>query len=99
MTGLSTCAILLVAAVLLAALGWGFWAGVSIRRRAQADYRQPPASSITIAPPVRAELFQAPAEGQPGSEPSPEWVMERMMDEHFEPVGARGATDDDSAWL
>lgn len=91
------CAVLLGASVVLALAGWGFWAHAAFRRRSVSEGERTAEEHVTIALPVRAELFVPPPdEGAAGD--YPRWVLERMMDERFEPVEAT-ATSDDSGWL
>jgi hypothetical protein len=99
----TTCTVLLVALAALTALGWGAW----LREVNRVRHEDPaPEAAITIAPPVRADLY-VPPEAQEfisqvpamAPEQSPEWVMERMMDERFEPVRAPSPSDRGTDWL
>lgn len=97
----TTCTVLLVALAALTLLGWGAWLREVNRRQGPA-----PDAAITIAPPVRAVLYVPPEAQESTSaapatvrEESPEWVMERMMDERFEPVRAPSPSDRGSDWL
>jgi hypothetical protein len=100
----TTCTILLVALAALTALGWGAW----LREVNRVRHEGPaPEAAITIAPPIRAALY-VPREEQestpgvlPGAarEESPEWVMERMMDERFEAVRAPSPSGRGTDWL
>ena len=94
----TVCAILLAAAAILALVGWGAWANVALRAR-QESRRQPlPADSVRMAPPVEAETYVPPADRGPSGTEEPKWVLERIMDERFEPVEV-GSEKDDSDWL
>lgn len=94
----TTCAILFAAAVILALVGWGAWANLALRDRSGAQPHSPPAEAVTMAPPLEADIFVPPADPDPAGDDAPEWVLERIMDERFEPVDLHTG-DDDSAWL
>ena len=82
-----------IAFAFLAFAGWGAWVRRVFLDRRDAEARRLAERSITVAPPVQARIHV------PEPDPSPRWVMERMMDERFEPVTVPEPSPAGTDWL
>jgi len=79
----------------LAFAGWGVWVRRVFLDRRDAEARRLAEKAITVSPPVQARIHVP----EPEEEPSPRWVMERMMDERFEPVVVDEPIPAGTGWL